>query len=252
MGGTKSVIIDILGPMHSCWVHKFGRLSYGVFTWDHFSLTINLLILWPLNEEIILRVFSVLEKVWLFNHTKCLWWMQQPRPVSCNSCETKGHVECKWCGGTGFFILGDNMLCQVPSRNTSCVICAGKVDLNPYLYHILVILHWEFIQFSLSLSNIPRGLPAVLIAKELAFAQCGWVSLLYPSSDPVTWVSLLCPSSDPVTWVTRTFLGHEINQRAAAIDVLFHQFSREDHIITRLWLHLLFPVYPYKLYHVNH
>lgn len=53
--------------------------------------------------------------------------LQQPKPISCNSCNSRGHVECKWCGGTGFFILGDNMLCQVPSRNTSCVICAGKV-----------------------------------------------------------------------------------------------------------------------------
>ncbi|KAL6345635.1 hypothetical protein AAG906_017367 [Vitis piasezkii] len=59
-----------------------------------------------------------MEQAWLIS--------QQPRPVSCTSCETKGHVECKWCGGTGFFILGNNMLCQVPSRNTSCVICAGK------------------------------------------------------------------------------------------------------------------------------
>lgn len=51
---------------------------------------------------------------------------QQPTPICCSSCNSKGHVECKWCTGTGFFILGDNMLCQVPSRNTSCVICAGK------------------------------------------------------------------------------------------------------------------------------
>ncbi|KAK9100095.1 hypothetical protein Scep_023525 [Stephania cephalantha] len=59
-----------------------------------------------------------MEQAWLIS--------QQPRPVACSSCESNGHVECKWCGGTGFFILGDNMLCQVPSRNTSCVICAGK------------------------------------------------------------------------------------------------------------------------------
>ncbi|KAI3468374.1 hypothetical protein Pfo_025037 [Paulownia fortunei] len=52
--------------------------------------------------------------------------IQQPRPVACSSCDSKGHVECKWCTGTPFFILGDNMLCQVPSRNTTCVICAGK------------------------------------------------------------------------------------------------------------------------------
>ncbi|KAL8101829.1 uncharacterized protein LOC141682874 [Apium graveolens] len=59
-----------------------------------------------------------MERAWLIS--------KQPRPVSCSSCESNGHVDCKWCGGTGFFIIGDNMLCQVPSRNTSCVICAGK------------------------------------------------------------------------------------------------------------------------------
>ena len=53
--------------------------------------------------------------------------MQQPRPISCSSCQSSGHVECKWCAGTGFFILGNNMLCEVPSRNTKCVICSGKV-----------------------------------------------------------------------------------------------------------------------------
>ncbi|KAG0479496.1 hypothetical protein HPP92_010135 [Vanilla planifolia] len=58
------------------------------------------------------------EQAWLIS--------QQPRPVACSSCQSKGHVDCKWCGGTGFFILGNNMLCEVPSRNTSCVICAGK------------------------------------------------------------------------------------------------------------------------------
>ncbi|KAL7001790.1 hypothetical protein U1Q18_002938 [Sarracenia purpurea var. burkii] len=59
-----------------------------------------------------------MERAWLIS--------QQPRPIACSSCDSNGHVECKWCGGTGFFILGDNMLCQVPSRNTTCVICAGK------------------------------------------------------------------------------------------------------------------------------
>ncbi|KDP33492.1 hypothetical protein JCGZ_07063 [Jatropha curcas] len=59
-----------------------------------------------------------MEQAWLIS--------QQPRPVACASCHSNGHVECKWCAGTGFFILGDNMLCQVPSRNTTCVICTGK------------------------------------------------------------------------------------------------------------------------------
>lgn len=59
-----------------------------------------------------------MERSWLIS--------QQPRPVACSSCDSNGHVECKWCNGTGFFILGDNMLCEVPSRNTTCVICTGK------------------------------------------------------------------------------------------------------------------------------
>ncbi|CAI9094706.1 OLC1v1030491C2 [Oldenlandia corymbosa var. corymbosa] len=60
-----------------------------------------------------------MERAWLIS--------QQPRPVACASCDSNGHVDCPWCNGTGFFILGDNMLCQVPSKNTTCIICAGKV-----------------------------------------------------------------------------------------------------------------------------
>ncbi|XP_031122804.1 protein PHOTOSYSTEM I ASSEMBLY 2, chloroplastic [Ipomoea triloba] len=59
-----------------------------------------------------------MERAWLIS--------QQPRPVNCSSCDSNGFVDCKWCSGTGFFILGDNILCQVPSKNTSCVICTGK------------------------------------------------------------------------------------------------------------------------------
>ncbi|MED6142843.1 hypothetical protein PIB30_001042 [Stylosanthes scabra] len=61
---------------------------------------------------------SRMEKTWLIS--------QQPRPIVCSSCNSKGHTECKWCGGTGFFIIGDQMLCEVPSKNTSCIICNGK------------------------------------------------------------------------------------------------------------------------------
>ncbi|RLM87595.1 uncharacterized protein C2845_PM04G12720 [Panicum miliaceum] len=59
-----------------------------------------------------------IERAWLIS--------KQPKPISCSSCQSSGHVECKWCAGTGFFILGNNMLCEVPSRNTKCVICSGK------------------------------------------------------------------------------------------------------------------------------
>ncbi|KAL5699092.1 hypothetical protein ACHQM5_030040 [Ranunculus cassubicifolius] len=59
-----------------------------------------------------------MEQAWLIS--------QQPRPVVCTTCNSDGHVECQWCGGTGFFILGDEMLCQVPSRNTRCLICSGE------------------------------------------------------------------------------------------------------------------------------
>ncbi|KAJ6854059.1 protein EMBRYO SAC DEVELOPMENT ARREST 3, chloroplastic [Iris pallida] len=59
-----------------------------------------------------------MEQAWLIS--------QQPGPVACSSCKSNGRTECKWCGGTGFFIIGNNMLCEVPSRNTSCIICTGK------------------------------------------------------------------------------------------------------------------------------
>ncbi len=59
------------------------------------------------------------------NFVFCVW--QQPRPVQCASCDASGSKDCVWCKGTGFFFLGDQMLCEVPSRNTLCVICGGKV-----------------------------------------------------------------------------------------------------------------------------
>eukprot|EP00250_Pteridium_aquilinum_P001412 c11607_g1_i2 orf=539-1015(-) len=59
-----------------------------------------------------------MEKAWLIS--------KQPRPVQCVSCKAEGVADCQWCKGTGFFILGDNMLCEVPSRNTTCLICLGR------------------------------------------------------------------------------------------------------------------------------
>lgn len=53
----------------------------------------------------------------------------QPTPVQCKACTASGQVECPWCKGTGFFILGDNMLCEVPSRNTTCRVCFGRCTL---------------------------------------------------------------------------------------------------------------------------
>lgn len=54
---------------------------------------------------------------------------KQPRPVQCKSCTASGRVDCPWCKGTGFFIIGDNMLCEVPSRNTTCRVCFGRCTL---------------------------------------------------------------------------------------------------------------------------
>ncbi|MCO5598122.1 hypothetical protein L7F22_052214 [Adiantum nelumboides] len=59
-----------------------------------------------------------MEKAWLIS--------KQPLPVQCLSCKAAGVADCQWCKGTGFFILGDNLLCEVPSRNTTCLICLGK------------------------------------------------------------------------------------------------------------------------------
>lgn len=56
-----------------------------------------------------------------------LLFLQQPVPVACESCCAQGMKECEWCSGSGYFVLGDKMLCEVPSRNTHCVICHGEV-----------------------------------------------------------------------------------------------------------------------------
>ncbi|KAF2603278.1 hypothetical protein F2Q70_00027860 [Brassica cretica] len=56
------------------------------------------------------------------------------------------------------------MLCQVPSRNTSCVICSGKYECSIlfFLFVVVVVL------------RVPL---AVAIARELGFVPNGWKSL---------------------------------------------------------------------------
>ena len=135
--------------------------------------------------------------------------LQQPRPIPCSSCQSAGHVECKWCTGTGFFILGNNMLCEVPSKNTKCVICSGKV-VCPFPFHEyqkeflfwlccssyfceycmwkLVICCWlprysinvYFTWHALDIINSYdfRASQLVLIAKELGFVPSGLRILL--------------------------------------------------------------------------
>lgn len=114
--------------------------------------------------------------------------LQQPTPIVCSSCNSKGHIECKWCAGTGFFIIGDNMLCEVPSRNTSCIICTGKVHLfwkiNLNSLHLYccpppsIVLPYTYSVVNLLLF---RDQLAARIVKEQAFVQSGWKNLLHPS-----------------------------------------------------------------------
>eukprot|EP00850_Spirogloea_muscicola_P010220 SM000059S18697 [mRNA] locus=s59:420205:420679:- [translate_table: standard] len=47
-------------------------------------------------------------------------------PVPCERCGAQGAEECRWCAGTGFFILGSKMLCDVEARSSRCVICHGE------------------------------------------------------------------------------------------------------------------------------
>ncbi|MED6115657.1 hypothetical protein PIB30_092831 [Stylosanthes scabra] len=102
--------IIVISPSSIKYYHKrrsgYGRLRVGASTPDSSS-----------SSDFANRM----ERAWLIS--------QQPEPIACSSCNSKGHIECKWCGGTGFFILGDNMLCQVPSKNTTCIICSAKGSL---------------------------------------------------------------------------------------------------------------------------
>ncbi|XP_038984535.1 LOW QUALITY PROTEIN: uncharacterized protein LOC103707421 [Phoenix dactylifera] len=61
-----------------------------------------------------------MERAWLISQVP-------PTGIACSSCKSNGYIECKWCRGTGFFILGNNMLCEVPSRNTTCLYVRGRV-----------------------------------------------------------------------------------------------------------------------------
>lgn len=106
--------------------------------------------------------------------------LQQPRPVACSSCNSNGHIECKWCAGTGFFVLGDNMLCQVPSKSTSCVICTGKVNqilICQYPSLICGIIPMHLLYVTCNLIPISYGSSrdqcVALIVREQVFVPSG-------------------------------------------------------------------------------
>lgn len=116
---------------------------------------------------------------------------QQPQPIVCSSCESNGYIECKWCRGTGFFILGNNMLCEVPSRNTTCVICEGKVTKYSIFENLRILLP------NITLTNLIlfscRVLFAVLIAKAQASAPSGWENLLHAKNNSLVSTLVICP-----------------------------------------------------------
>ncbi|CAI5529130.1 unnamed protein product [Closterium sp. Naga37s-1] len=62
-------------------------------------------------------------------------------PVACEECMAQGCIECKWCRGTGYFIVGDSLLCSVSSRSSSCVICGGKGTICDFGYSKSSLLH---------------------------------------------------------------------------------------------------------------
>ncbi|GAQ81942.1 hypothetical protein KFL_000950180 [Klebsormidium nitens] len=51
---------------------------------------------------------------------------KRPKPVPCSTCSAEGEVECPWCNGTGFLVLGDTMVCDVNDHDRSCRVCQGK------------------------------------------------------------------------------------------------------------------------------
>ena len=89
------------------------------------------------------------------------------------------------------------MLCQVPSRNTSCVICAGKVYIKPIgisIRHICISSLFFSMQERMLYCQLPnllkhfsfhgysRDQSTALTAKELDFVPSGWMNLLFPNS----------------------------------------------------------------------
>ncbi|KAL2634437.1 hypothetical protein R1flu_005916 [Riccia fluitans] len=84
------------------------------------KLQVQALILQPSDgaQENVNDFVKRMEQTWLIS--------KQPRPVKCKVCEASGRLNCPWCQGTGFFMIGDKMLCEVPSRNTLCKVCFGE------------------------------------------------------------------------------------------------------------------------------
>lgn len=83
------------------------------------------------------------------------------------------------------------MLCEVPSRNTTCVICAGKVmkcsDFeNLHIFALNVTLIEDWILFS------SRVQLAVLIAKALASVPNGWENLCHPNNNSYMATRRIC------------------------------------------------------------
>ena len=101
--------------------------------------------------------------------------IQQPVPVACEDCGTQGTQECKWCAGTGYFVIGDQMLCQVPSRNTQCLICHGQVSilLNTAAVNISWVLTCHLCTPSACCSQHCREVYGAHLAWELDLGQGG-------------------------------------------------------------------------------
>ncbi|KAL3693245.1 hypothetical protein R1sor_006896 [Riccia sorocarpa] len=96
---------------------KFGRVSCSPRT---NTFLVQALVLQPSDgaQENVNDFVKRMEKTWLIS--------KQPRPVKCKICEASGRLDCPWCQGTGFFMIGGKMLCEVPSRNTLCKVCFGE------------------------------------------------------------------------------------------------------------------------------
>ncbi|KAH7523936.1 hypothetical protein FEM48_Zijuj06G0065000 [Ziziphus jujuba var. spinosa] len=77
-------------------------------------------------------------------------WCWQPSPVACSSCNSNGNIECKWCAGTGFFILGINVLLRLQGDWFSCQVVRGAsyIQIAAFFIRLLKALILEAVKAS--------------------------------------------------------------------------------------------------------
>ncbi|GFR48229.1 hypothetical protein Agub_g10090 [Astrephomene gubernaculifera] len=63
----------------------------------------------------------------LAQHFELAWKIGRPgRPRTCDCCQGRKEEECHWCHGTGYLMVGGQVIPSTPARTNHCPVCKGK------------------------------------------------------------------------------------------------------------------------------